>query len=83
MIETISGFSRNFPFKKADFWKDYDKRPDAVAKFEALARRGHPIPAFRAPDGVDKKKAEQDYQKAELERSLKYLREVIGIGVRS
>ena len=82
MIETISGFSRNFPYKKEGFWKDYDKRPEALAHFEALAKRGHAIPAFKA-EGADKKKAEQDYQKAELERSLKYLREVVGLGVRA
>jgi sugar phosphate isomerase/epimerase len=80
MIETISGFSRNFPYKKEGFWKDYDKQPEALAKFEALAKRGKAIPGFKAPDGVDKKVAEQDYQKAELERSIKYLREVIGLG---
>ena len=82
MIETIGGFSKNFPYKKEGFWKDYDKRPDALAHFEALAKRGHAIPVFKA-EGPDKKKAEQDFQKSELERSLKYLREVIGLGVRA
>jgi sugar phosphate isomerase/epimerase len=81
-IETISGFSRNFPYKTEAFWKDYDKRPDSLAKFEALAKRGHPIPPFKAPDDADKKIAEQEFQKAELERSIKYLREVIGLGVK-
>lgn len=81
MIETIGGFSKNFPYKKEGFWKDYDKRPEALAHFEALAKRGHAIPGFKA-EGPDKKKAEQDFQKGELERSLKYLREVIGLGVR-
>ena len=81
-IETISGFSKSLPYKQEDFWKHYDKRSDALAKFEAMAKRGHPIPAFKAPEGVDKKKAEQDYQKGEVERSIKYLREVIGIGTK-
>ena len=76
MIETISGFARNFPYKKDEFWKHYDKRPEALANFEALAKRGHAIPPFKAPDGADKKQAEQEYQKGELERSIKYLREV-------
>jgi len=82
-IETISGFSRNFPYKNADFWKNYDKRPEALAKFEALAKRGKSIPNFKAPEGVDRKVAEQDYQKAELERSIKYLREVVGLGMKT
>ncbi len=82
MMETISGFSRAFPYKKEDFWKNYDKHPDALAAFEALAKRGHKLDAFKAPDGVDKKKAEQDYQKGELERSIVYLRDRIGLGLK-
>jgi sugar phosphate isomerase/epimerase len=82
-IETISGFSRNFPYKKEDFWKHYDKKPEAVAKFEAMAKRGKAIPNFKAPEGADKKQAEQDYQKGELERSIKYLRETLGLGLKS
>jgi 3-oxoisoapionate decarboxylase len=81
IIETISGFSRGFPFRKEDFWKHYDKRPEALAKFEALAKRGKPIPGFKA-EGADKKKAEQDYQKGEIERSIKYLRDVVGLGLK-
>ena len=83
MIETISGFSRNFPYKKEEFWRHYDKRPDRLAAFEALAKRGHAIPPFKAPEGTDRKIAEQDYQKGELERSIKYLREQIGLGLKS
>jgi hypothetical protein len=82
MIETISGFSRNFPYKKDDFWQHYDKRPEVLAKFEALAKRGHAIPNFKAPDGAEKKPAEQAFQKGELERSIEYLREQIGLGLK-
>ncbi len=82
MIETISGFARSFPYKKDDFWQHYEKRPAALANFEAMAKRGHAIPPFKAPDGPEKKKAEQDYQKGELERSISYLRGKIGLGVR-
>jgi sugar phosphate isomerase/epimerase len=83
MIETISGFARNFPFKTEEFWQHYDKRPAALAHFEAMAARGHALPPFKAPDGPEKKKAEQDYQKGELERSIKYLRDVVGLGVKA
>ncbi len=81
-IETISGFSKPFTYQKADFWEHYDKRPEALAHFEALAARGHAIPSFQAPAGADKKRAEQDFQQADLERSVKYCREVLGLGVR-
>jgi sugar phosphate isomerase/epimerase len=83
IIETISGFARNFPYKQEAFWQDYDRRPGALANFEALAKRGHKIDSFKAPDGADRKKAEQDYQKGELERSIAYLREKVGLGLRS
>jgi sugar phosphate isomerase/epimerase len=82
MIETISGFARNFPYKKEEFWANYDKRPEALARFEALAKRGKPLPLFKA-EGPDKKKLEREFQKAELERSLKYLREVVGLGLKA
>ena len=83
MIETISGFSRNFPYKKEEFWQHYDKRPERLDAFEALAKRGRSIPSFKAPEGTDKKLAEQEYQKGELERSIKYLREQIGLGIKA
>src|SRR4051812_6981701 len=83
MIETISGNPRVFPYKKPEFWKYYDKRPEKLAKFEALAKRGRPIPPFKAPPGDEGKKATQAYQKAELEKSLTYLRNEIGLGIRT
>jgi sugar phosphate isomerase/epimerase len=82
MIETISGFSKNFPYKKEEFWKDYDKRPERLAHFEALAKKGHPLESFHAPEGVDRKKAEEDYQIAEVTRSIQYLREKLHLGLK-
>ena len=82
MIETISGFSKNFPYKKEEFWTNYDKRPERLAHFEALAKKGHALESFHTPDGVDKKKAEQDYQIGEITRSIKYLRETLHLGVK-
>jgi sugar phosphate isomerase/epimerase len=81
-IETISGFARNFPYKKDDFWTNYDRKPEALAGFEALAAKGHKIDPFKAPEGADRKQAEQDYQRGEIERSIKYLRETLGLGMK-
>lgn len=82
MIETISGAKRTFPYKQAEFWKHYDKRPDALAKFEALAARGKPLVPFKAPTGPEGKAATQAYQKSELEKSIAYLRS-IGLGAKA
>jgi sugar phosphate isomerase/epimerase len=83
MIETISGFAKNFAYKKDDFWQHYEKRPERLAAFEALAKRGKALPPFKPADGADRKLAEQHYQKGELERSIKYLREQVGLGVKA
>lgn len=80
MIETISGAQRAFPYKQPDFWKHYDRRPEKLAKFEALAARGRPLTAFKAPAGPEGPSATQAYQKAEIEKSIAYLRREIGLG---
>ena len=83
MIETISGSQKVFPYKSPEFWKFYDKRPAKLAKFEAMAKRGHALTAFKAPAGPEGKKVTQDFQKAELEKSIAYPRKEIGLGVRA
>lgn len=80
-IETISGFNREFAYLKPEFWKAFPKaRAEDFARFLALAKKGKAMEAFKAPAGVDKTKAEQDYQKGEIERSIKYCKEVLGLG---
>ncbi len=83
MIETISGAQRIFPYKQPDFWKDYDRRPDKLAKFVALAQRGKPLTAWKAPAGPAGKKANQDFQKSEIEKSIAHLRQKIGLGLKA
>jgi sugar phosphate isomerase/epimerase len=83
IIETISGFARNFPYKTEEFWQHYDKRPAALANFEKLAKKGRMIPPFKAPQGDAKKAAEQEYQKGEITRSIEFLRGKLGLGVRA
>jgi len=77
-IETISGFAREFPYLKKEFWAPLPKaRGKDFARFVALARKGKAIQPYKAPDGKDKKEAEKEYQKAEIERSIKYCKEVL------
>lgn len=80
-IETISGFNREIPYLKPEFWKAWPHMPaEAFAHFLALARQGKPRPVFQPPPGVDKTKAEQDFERGEIERSIKYCRETLGLG---
>lgn len=82
-LEIISGFARPFPYLQPDFWKGYEKvRAHEFARFVALAKRGKPVQPFKAPEGTDRKTAEQQFQKAELERSIKYCKETLGLGIR-
>lgn len=74
-IETISGFAVEFPYLEPSFWEAFpEKRAADFARFVALAKRGAAIPQF---DGNNR-----DRQQAELENSLRYCREVLGLGVR-
>jgi sugar phosphate isomerase/epimerase len=80
-IETISGFAKPLTYKKPGFMKElgYDTMPaDDLAAFEALAKKGKPIPPFKAPSKED----DIRYQKGELERSIAALRSY-GAGVRA
>ena len=81
-LEIISGFPRAFPYLKPDFWGPYPKvRAHEFARFLALAKAGKALSPFEVPPGKDKKLAEQDYQKNQLERSLKYCKEVLKLGL--
>jgi 3-oxoisoapionate decarboxylase len=80
-IETISGFNREIPYLKADFWSAWPKAkaPD-FARFVALAKKGQPRQPYKAPEGTDRKEAEKEYQKGEIERSMRYCRDTLGLG---
>lgn len=74
-IETISGFPREIPYLKQDFWKVWPKVPAKnFARFLALAKTGKALPAGKPND--------PDYQRDQIERSLKYCKEVLGLGLK-
>jgi len=78
-VEIISGFTRDLPYFLKDYWNVWPKaREQDFAKFDALTRLGHMIPAHHSTDEA----AEQEYQKSGLERSLAYCKETLGLGLR-
>jgi len=82
-LETISGRPIPIPHLRDEFWEAYPKaRLHEFMKFAALAKRGLPKQPFSAPPGVDTKVAEQEFQKTELERSVNYCKEVLGLGLK-
>src|SRR6266516_1504203 len=82
-LEIISGRPIPIPYLRDEFWEAYPKaRIREFMKFAALARRGSPKQPFAVPPGVDTKAAEQEFQKAELERSIRYCREALRLGAK-
>lgn len=75
-IETIGGFAIELPYLETAFWENWPKRPAAdLARFISIAKRGKAIAQY---DGNDVQR-----QKGELERSLRYCRETLGLGTKS
>ena len=82
-FETISGFNREIPYLKPEFWDVWPKaRAEDFARFVAFAKRGKPREPWKAPAGKDRKLAEQEYQKSEIERSIQYCKS-LGLGLQS
>jgi 3-oxoisoapionate decarboxylase len=75
-IETIGGFAIEFPYLEPAFWEAFPSKPAGeLARFLAVARRGHAVEQYD-PNNKDR-------QRAELEKSIQYCRETLGLGVRS
>lgn len=84
VLEIISEFQRPMPYYRDDFWPPYAKvRPREFAKYVRMAKHGKERPAYVQPTGADKQQKLAAYQKAELEKSLKYCKEVLGIGLKA
>ncbi len=83
-IETISGFNREIPYLEESYWKVWPSaRAKDLARIEAIARTGKPRDGWSPKPGVDRKQAEQEYQKSEIERSIAYCKQTLGLGRRS
>jgi hypothetical protein len=79
-IETISGLSREFPYLQPDFWKAWPNMPASrFARFVALAEKGKPRQPWTPPAGEDRAKAEQAFQRSEIEKSIRYCK-TLGLG---
>ena len=72
-----------FPYQQKEFWQYYrDIRAQEFLGFTTMAKRGKARDAYKTPEGKDKKLAEQEYQRMELERSIRYCRETLGLGLK-
>ena len=82
-LEIISGFARPFNVEEDAFWPAYrDIRAVEYSRWLDMAERGYRVPPFSPGDGEDRQSATQAFQLAELERSVRFSKEVLGLGLK-
>ena len=89
-IETISGFNREIPFLEDDFMGMFpDMKATTLARYLKWAGKGTYRDPWKAPEGPNADRADhnidkatQDFQKAEIEESIRYCKS-IGLGLKS
>ncbi|PAW84729.1 MAG: xylose isomerase [Pedosphaera sp. Tous-C6FEB] len=78
IVETISGRPIFLPVLRDFFWEAYPRAtPQTVTRILRLARTGEPREPFAPAPGRDGLQAEREQQLAELERSVRFCREVL------
>ncbi len=83
-IETISNSPRSIPYLKDEYWEGFpDLKATGIVDFLKLVRMGHPIEIAKAPEGTDKKVYESDNQVHELLKSISYLQNECGAGIKN
>ena len=86
VLEIISyKWAAELPYLKPEFWSRFPRaRAHEFARFVALAKRGkeYRVPAGR-PAGQASRKLEQAQQKFDLEESLRYCKEKLGLGLKT
>ncbi len=86
ILEIITGIGqRNFPYLERDFWTAFPKaRANEFARFVAMAKQGAPytMPEDRPAQGESKSELQQAQQKYDLETSIAYCRDVLGLGMK-
>jgi len=88
-LEIITGRPPEvLPYFEADFWKAFPNTPASeFVRFVALARKGRPFMGSMVIGGAGKQppaitEALKEQQRVDLERSLDYARQTLGLGVR-
>ncbi len=75
-IETVSNRQNEIPFLKKDFWDGYpDLRAADLLDFYRMIRKGKSIEVVKPAAGEEENTFQQNLQKAELKRSIDYLRQ--------
>lgn len=85
ILEIISGIPRDYQvYGNPGFWDVYpEARAKDFARFVELSKKGSPWVAANNPQGATRRETEQLGQLAELERSIRYCKETLGLGLKS
>ncbi len=82
-LETISNSPREIPFLTTAYWEGWPElKASGIVDFLKLIRAGHPIEVARVPQGTDKKAFDIENQINEFLKSVHYLREECGAGIK-
>jgi sugar phosphate isomerase/epimerase len=83
-IETISNSQRPIPFLKPEFWDGFPDLPASdIVDFLKLVRKGSPLEIEEPPAGTDKKEFDIKHQENEFSKSVKFLRNECGAGLKT
>ena len=79
-LEIITGPSRDLAYYTPEYWGPWLDMPvSRFARYVAFAKGGKKPAPYRTPKGL---KAEQAWQKLQLEKSLHYCKQVLGLGLK-
>lgn len=82
-LETISNSPRAIPYLKPEYWKGFPNlKASALIDFLKLVSQGEPMELAKPQEGMSKKEFDIQYQKMELQKSIKYLRENCNAGLK-
>lgn len=82
-LETISGFAKDFAILEKDFWQPYSGiLAEDLSRFLLLAKKGIVLKPFKPAASKNRKAALQEYQLFQLEKSLKFCKDQLGLGIK-
>lgn len=83
-VESISNSQRPIPFLKPDFWNGFpDLHASEIVDFLKLVRLGNPMEIEEAHLGIDKTAFDIKHQENEFLKSIAYLRNECGAGLKN
>jgi sugar phosphate isomerase/epimerase len=84
IVETISNSLRSIPFLESDFWDGFpDLHASDMVDFLKLLKRGNPLEIQKPSSGMDQKSFDIKHQEDQFLKSIRYLRDKCGAGIRA